>query len=96
VRFGRVTGRLWATQKPDSLRGKKLLIVQPVDMETLEDRGEALVAVDTVEAGVDTWVFYVLSREATLTLANAFNPVDAAIVGIVDRIDLRSGQFRLE
>ena len=96
MRFGRVTGRLWATQKPDSLRGKKLLIVQPVDMETLEDRGEALVAVDTVEAGVDTWVFYVLSREATLTLANAFNPVDAAIVGIVDRIDLRSGQFRLE
>ncbi len=95
MRLGQVVGNIWATQKPDTLKGKRLLIVQPKDFETLENAGDPLVAVDTVEAGRGTWVFYVLSREATIPLPNPFNPVDASIVGIVDRIDLADRQIAL-
>ncbi|MCK5521483.1 MAG: EutN/CcmL family microcompartment protein [Candidatus Marinimicrobia bacterium] len=95
MRLGLVTGKVWATQKPETLKGKKFLVVQPKDFETLENSGDPLVAVDTVKAGIDTWVFYVMSREATIPLANSFNPIDASIIGIVDRIDLKDKMINL-
>lgn len=50
--------------------------------------GDPLVAVDTVGAGAGETVFYISSREATIPLRPEMTPVDASIVGIVDRIDL--------
>ena len=49
------------------------------------------VAVDTGQYGDDEWVFYVTSREASLPLRDPFCPVDAAVVGKVDRVDLDDG-----
>ncbi len=64
-----------------------MLIVQPLT-HTLEEKGHPLVAVDTVDAAPGQIIFFVMSREACKAMDESFNPVDAAIVGIVDEISL--------
>lgn len=89
MHIGKVIGRVVATVKHPSLEGIKLLMVQPVDHER-KPKGEPLVAVDTVQAGIGETVSYVVGREATLSQPDPFSPVDAGIVGIVDEIDARN------
>lgn len=84
--LGKVIGTIWATRKSDSLTSLKLQIVQPVDSHRVP-RGAPIVAVDTVGAGSGETICYITSREATIPLSNPFAPVDAAIIGIIDRID---------
>ena len=81
----RVIGTVWATQKVDTLTGYRMLIVQPLSHD-LTNRGLPVVAVDTVSAAPGQLVFIVKSREASKALDERFNPVDAAIVGIVDEV----------
>ncbi len=87
MHFGRVIGTVWATQKVPTLDGVRMLIVQPLT-HALEERGRPLVAVDTVEASPGQIIYFVMSREACKAMDESFNPVDAAIVGIVDEISL--------
>jgi ethanolamine utilization protein EutN len=87
VYLGRVIGTVVATQKAEGLEGCKLLVVRPVDPQ-LQVSGDDQVAVDTVRAGRGDLVYLVGSREAALALDPWFVPVDAAIVGIVDDIDV--------
>ncbi|MFH1865896.1 MAG: EutN/CcmL family microcompartment protein [Candidatus Eisenbacteria bacterium] len=81
----RVIGTVWATQKVDTLTGCRMLIVQPLSHD-LTEKGAPVVAVDTVSAAPGQLVFIVKSREASKALEETFNPVDAAIVGIVDEL----------
>jgi ethanolamine utilization protein EutN len=85
--LGKVIGTVVCTRKVESFEGIKLLLVQPLT-EKLEETGDALVACDTVQAGEGDVVFYEGGREAALGLANWFNPSDATIMGIVDRVDV--------
>lgn len=85
--IGKVIGTLVATEKDPSLLGVKLMIVQPLD-EQGQSRGEPVVATDGIGIGVGELGFCVMGREATLALPNPFAPVDAGIVGIVDRYDV--------
>lgn len=85
--LGIVTGTIVAARKAAGLEGKKLMLVQPVD-EYGAAVGEVQAAVDTVQAGVGDHVYLVGSREAALALDPFFVPVDAAIVGIVDGLDV--------
>ncbi len=87
MHFARVIGAVWATQKVATLKGSRMLVVQPLTHELVE-RGRPLVAVDTVSAAPGQLVFIVEAREAAKALEETFNPVDAAIVGIVDHISL--------
>ena len=87
MHFGRVIGSVWATQKVPTLQGVRMLIVQPLT-HTLDEKGRPLVAVDTVEAAPGQIIYFVMSREACKAMEEPFNPVDAAIVGIVDEISL--------
>jgi ethanolamine utilization protein EutN len=80
---GRVIGTCVATTKYAGLEGVKLLVVQPLDRK-LAPKGGPIVAVDTVQAGPNDLVFLVGAREASHALKEAFVPVDAAIVGVVD------------
>ena len=83
--LGKVVGTVVAERKVEGLAGQKLLLVLPLDH--LGQPGGALeVAVDTVRAGPGDVVFLVGSREAALALEQSFVPVDAAVVGIVDRV----------
>jgi ethanolamine utilization protein EutN len=88
--LGLVIGSVVAERKYEGLEGKKLLVVQPLD-HTRTPAGEPHVAVDTAQAGRGDLVFLVGSREAALALDPWFVPVDATIVGIVDRVDARKG-----
>ena len=85
--LGRVIGTVVADRKVEGLSGQRFLMVQGVD-EKRRDKGAPFAAVDTVRAGPGDLVMLVGAREASLALEEAFVPVDAAIVGIVDALDL--------
>ena len=86
--LGRVVGTVVATQKDKKFEGAKLLLVQPL---TLDDapRGVTLLAVDSVGAGLHEKVLVVIEgRAAAEAVGRKGTPVDAAIVGIVDHVDI--------
>ena len=86
--IGRVVGTVVATQKHRKFEGAKLLLVQPL---TLEDtpRGTPLLAVDSVGAGIHEKVLVVMEgRAAAEAVGRKGTPVDAAIIGIVDHVEI--------
>lgn len=85
--LGIVKGTVVAERKAEGLAGTKLLLVQPVDDQLLPN-GDLQAAVDRVQAGPGDLVYLVGSREAALACDPWFVPVDAAIVGIVDGVDV--------
>lgn len=88
MQLGRVIGTVVASQRVPGLDGVKFLLVQPLDKHR-RPRGEAIVAADAVAmAGVGELVYVVASREAALACPEPFVPVDHAITGLVDRVDL--------
>ena len=90
MQLARVIGTLVATRKCQGLEGVKFLIVQPLDRNQQPD-GQPVVAADgTAQAGPGELVFIIASREAALALPEKFVPVDHAIVGIVDEVDVKS------
>jgi len=94
MQFGRVKGTAICTIKYQGLEGIKLLIVQPLDKQ-LHPVGKLQVAADVVRAGVGDLCVMARSREAALSMPDiTFVPVDLAITGIVDDLDLRpDGDF---
>ena len=87
MQIARVIGNVVATRKDEALAGIKLLIVQPLTPER-QPVGRPLVAVDAVGAGVGEEVFFVRGKEASFPFYPAEPPVDAGIVGIIDRWDM--------
>ena len=88
MQIARVVGTVVATQKHATFEGAKLLLVQ---LLTLDDkpRGTALVAVDALGAGVHEKVLIVMEgRAAGEALGRKLAPVDAAVVGIIDTVDV--------
>ncbi|MFV1998879.1 MAG: EutN/CcmL family microcompartment protein [Acidimicrobiia bacterium] len=82
-------GAVVATVKDPGMSGMKLLIVQPLDQHQ-QDAGSCVVAADAVhQAGPGDVVYFVASREAAEAMEPRFVPVDHAIVGIVDAVDVR-------
>lgn len=83
MQIGRVIGDVVATRKDAAFAGVPLLLVQPIDAAG-EPVGRALVAVDSVGAGVGERVFFVRGKEASFPFHPADVPTDAGIVGILD------------
>jgi microcompartment protein CcmK/EutM len=87
MQIARVVGTVVATQKHGAFEGGKLLLVQPVTLDD-QPRGATLLAVDSVGAGVHEKVLIVLEgRAAGEALGRKGAPVDAAVIGIIDRVD---------
>ena len=87
MQIGRVVGTVVATQKNRKLEGAKLLLVQPLTLEG-EPRGTALMAIDSVGAGIGEKVLVVLEGKAAGdALGRKAAAVDAAIVGIIDTVE---------
>ena len=86
--LAKVIGTVWATRKDEHLKGFKLQFIQPIDADRKES-GTPIVAVDTVGAGAGETVFYITAAEAVIPLPVDMAPVDASIVGIIDRIDVQ-------
>jgi ethanolamine utilization protein EutN len=88
MQIARVVGTVVSTQKNRKFEGAKLLLVQPVNPDD-SPRGTTLLAVDGVGAGVHEKVLIVLEgRAAGEALGKKGAPVDAAIVGIIDSVDI--------
>ena len=84
----RVIGTVVSTQKNRKFEGAKLMLVQPLNIDD-SPRGNALLAVDGVGAGVDEKVLVVLEgRAAGEALGQKGAPVDAAIIGIIDTVSI--------
>ena len=84
--LARILGTVVSTQKDERLRGKKLLVVKPINMDGT-DRDGYVVAVDTVGAGFHEKVLIVGGSSARMAEGNKDCPVDMAIIGVVDTID---------
>ena len=83
----KVVGTVVATRKNRKLEGAKLLLVQPLTLDG-RPRGVALLAIDSVGAGVGETVLVVIEGKAAgQALGRKAAAVDAAIIGIVDEID---------
>jgi ethanolamine utilization protein EutN len=83
-----VIGTVVATQKSEGLDGVRFLILQPLDRSG-EPSGDPVVAADALfTAGVGERVYFVSSREAAVALPEQFVPVDHAVVGIVDEVEI--------
>jgi ethanolamine utilization protein EutN len=88
VLLGRVIGTLVACDVYEGLEGVPMLVVQPLT-KTCQPKGEPIICADsTLMAGPDELVYYEGGREAAMTLRETFVPVDHAIVGIVDDVNV--------
>src|ERR1700676_3273511 len=87
--LGRIVGTVVSTRKDPRLEGKKLLVVKPISPEGADESGY-LVAVDTVDSGFRETVLVVTGSSARMAAECKDRPVDAAIVGVVDTVQLDS------
>jgi ethanolamine utilization protein EutN len=88
VIIARVVGNVVATQKQQSHEGKKILLVQPLD---LDDRpaGDVFVALDAVDAGIGDRVLAVQEGFSAMTsVGHVESPIDAAVIGVIDLVEL--------
>lgn len=91
MQLARVVGSVVATEKVEGLEGVRFLVIQPLDKHQ-NPAGRTVVAADAVAmAGPGELVYFVSSREAAEALPVRFVPVDHAITGIVDDIQLGAG-----
>ena len=86
--LAKIVGTVVATRKDPRLVSNKLLIVRAIDPRGKGD-GAYLVAVDTVDAGVGETVLVVSGSSARMASGLKDCPVDAAIVGIIDTVELQ-------
>jgi microcompartment protein CcmK/EutM len=87
--LAKVVGTVVATRKDEKLVASKLLLVRPADPYGKVDGGY-LVAIDTVDAGFGETVLIVSGSSARMATGMKDCPVDAAIVGIVDTVTVKS------
>lgn len=88
MQIAKVKGNVVSTNKTDKLLGLKLLIVVPIDLSTFEEKGQPIVAIDTVGAGIGEVVMLCSGSSSRQTALTENKPSDMAIVAIIDSIEL--------
>lgn len=91
--LAKVIGQVVATKKDDAMKGYRLLLlrpqlVDPADPTKFKDGSNTLVAVDTLGAGTGECVLFCQGSSARQAQGLKALPVDAAVVGIVDSVDV--------
>ena len=89
MQLARVTGTVVSTRKEQRIEGIKFLLLEKIDAATLEGKRDYVVAMDSVGAGVGEVVFYASGSSSRMTTVTDGKPSDAAIIAIVDSIDLK-------
>ena len=84
----RVKGTIVSTTKAEKINGLKLLLVKPIDLETFEEKGSLVVAIDTVDAGEGEIVMTVGGSSSRQTAITENKPCDQSIIAVIDSIDL--------
>ena len=86
--IARVIGELVSTQKHSSHEGRKILLVQPLNLDD-SPRGDPVVALDAVDAGAGDKVLLVTEGFSAMTaVGRPQSPIDMAVIGFIDRVDL--------
>jgi ethanolamine utilization protein EutN len=85
--IAKVLGNVWATKKDEGLSGYKLLVVKIKD-------GETIVAIDMIGAGIGEDVLIVQGSMTRNVLNDKASPVDAAVVGIIDSVEVNEALLR--
>jgi microcompartment protein CcmK/EutM len=89
--IARVVGELVATQKHPSHEGRKILLVQPLNLDG-SNRGDAVVALDGVDAGIGDRVLVATEGFSAMTaVGRTQSPIDMAVIGFIDQIELLPG-----
>ncbi|MFP4687478.1 MAG: EutN/CcmL family microcompartment protein [bacterium] len=87
MKFARVVGNVVATRKEEKVRGRKFMVIQPVNLD-MEPSADVLVAVDAVGAGVGELVLFATGSTARQTHLTENRPTDCVIMAIVDLVDI--------
>jgi ethanolamine utilization protein EutN len=88
VLIARVIGEVVSTEKHASHKGRKALLVQPLNLDGT-DRGDAVIALDSVDAGAGDRVLLTTEGFSAMTsVGRPQSPIDMAVIGFVDSIDL--------
>jgi ethanolamine utilization protein EutN len=88
VIIGRVVGNVVASQKQASHEGKKILIVQPLDLED-KPMGDVFIALVAVDAGIGDRVLAVQEGFSAMTsVGHVESPIDAAVIGVIDLVEI--------
>jgi microcompartment protein CcmK/EutM len=86
--IGRVIGDVVATQKAPSHEGRKVLIIQPLNLDG-SDRGDEVLALDAVDAGVGDRVLVATEGWSAMTaVGREQSPIDMAVIGVIDSVSL--------
>ena len=91
--IGRVIGDLVATRKDPSHEGRNALLVQPLNLDG-SDRGDAVVALDAVDAGIGDRVLVATEGYSAFTSVGRYmQPIDMSVIGVIDTVDLIPDAF---
>ena len=88
MQLARVCGQVISTKKAEKLTGFKILVCQPIDMVTFEEKGAPFVSIDSIGAGEGELVMCVAGSSSRQTSVTDAKPVDNAIVAIIDSVDI--------
>src|SRR6266853_2623558 len=92
VLIGRIIGDVVATQKAPSHEGRKILVVQPLNLDGT-DRGDPVLALDAVGAGIGERVLITTEGFSAMTAVGRPNsPIDAAVIGVIDEVALHGNE----
>jgi len=86
--IARVTKTVVCTIKCEKYFGRKLLVVEPLEINGLRSAPESVVAIDFVQAGKgDIVLVQEDGSSARLLMQDDMAPARSAIIGIVDSVD---------
>lgn len=93
--LGKVVGTVWSTKKTPDLEGVRFLIVHPIDLDK-EPTKNIVVVADRLGAGVGETVMCAYGKAARSAVGDQEMAIEAAVVGIVDRVDIHEEHVRSE
>ena len=89
--LGKVIGTVWSTKKTPDLEGVRFLVVHPYDLDH-EPTKNVVVVADRLGAGTGETVMCAYGKAARTAIGNQDMSIEAAVVGIVDRVDLTDAE----
>jgi ethanolamine utilization protein EutN len=93
--LAKVVGTVWSTKKTPDLEGVKFLIVHPIDLDK-EPTKNIVVVADRLGAGIGEVVLCAYGKAARSAVGNQEMSIEAAVVGIIDRMDIQDDIARSE
>ena len=91
--LGKVVGTVWSTKKTPDLEGVRFLVFHPIDLDKEPTRNIVVVA-DRLGAGVGEVVMCAYGKAARTAVGNQEMAIEAAVVGILDRVDVQADLAR--